>query len=159
MWTRIHMSENKKMSFLERLEALAISEVSFTSFVKDVSVNDDGSKFVYYRLQLENPIPKVVAHGTIFNPELGKRVRPHVSDVREVCVSHTDIVESQDGWTFEEVDGNLTGKGSYKGDLILDVSLNSGQVWLGSQKLTSKSKEWREKFKNEKLNRLFGFES
>jgi len=154
MLTEFHMSNTKQISFIEKLQGISMSNVSFTSFSKDISNDEDGGTFIYYRLTLEKPIEKVVGSKTTYWAERNQRVNEYVMDVKEVCVAHGVIEAHPEGWEFEEVDGVLSGKGSYKGDLILDVS-GTGQVWLTDVKFSKKSSDWRNSKKNQKLEELF----
>lgn len=155
MLTDFHMSNTKQISFLEKLQGISMSQISFTSFTKDISNDEDGGTFVYYRLTLEKPIEKVVGSKSTYWAERNTRVNEYVQDVKEVCIAHRVIESHPEGWEFEQDGDNLTGKGSYKGDLLLDVS-GTGQVWLTDVKFSKKAGEWRTGKKNEKLEKLFG---
>lgn len=148
------MSKTQQVSFIEKLKGISMSELSFTSFTKDVSTNDDGSTFVYYRLTLEKPIEKVVGSKRTWWALKQQSVNEYVQDVKEVCIAHSLIEKDPDGWEFEEADGKLTGNGKYKGDLFLDIS-KGGQVWLTDVKFSKMSADWRTKQNDEKLTKLF----
>lgn len=148
------MSNKTQISFIEKLKDISMSQISFNSFTKDVSSNDDGSTFVYYRLTLETPIEKVVGSKRTWWALKQQSVNEFVQDVKEVCIAHSLIERQPDGWLFEEAEGKFTGKGSYKGDLFLDIS-KGGQVWLTDVKFSKMSADWRSKQNDEKLTKLF----
>ena len=141
------------------LADMPMSEFSFVSFEKFVSSpNEAGEKITYVVFHLENPIPKVTGSVDIYNPDGDDSVNPEATDVLEVrCNAELMILddekpEGEQEFTWEVVNGKLTGKGSYKGDLSLDVS-GKEQVWLTDVKFKAFGQSKRNDGKRERYQR------
>lgn len=144
-----------KVSFKEQIKAMKLTEFQFVAWKKEItSPNEtDGVRKVLVVFELEIPIPKVVSSHSEWMASQDKRVNPYVTDVKEVTVEF-DLMADEE-WTFEESEGKIGQKGSYSGDLFLDVS-RADRVWLTDTKLSKKSGDWRQTKKNERMNKLFG---
>lgn len=130
------------ISLREKLASIAMSEFKFLSFSKNVSSPDavTGEKITYLIFELEEALEKVTGSTIIYNPDnkgdVG--VSPTVSNVMqircnvELMLLDDEKEKSEFTWDVDG-DGRLTGKGSYRGDLTLDVSKKE-DVWLVSEK-------------------------
>lgn len=153
------MSTTTKVSFKDRIKAMKLTEFEFVSFRKDFTTPTEDSPerkpLVIFTLAV--PIPKVVSSHSEWWPEKNQRVNYFKADVTEVSME-LDMIDKfdDDVWEFaEDQDGNLTGAGSYKGDLMLDLS-RSERVWLTDAKLSSKSVSWKNGKRSERLAKVFG---
>jgi len=142
------------ISFLAKIKEMAISEFKFTSFTKMVSSPDDnGDKMIYLVFELADPIAKVVGSQTLYSPNDDQRVNPVMTDVMTLKCSLRVMEASESEWTFDENNGELTGSGEYKGDLIFDIS-SKDEVWLTDVKFSKFGLDRKNQKRNERFARF-----
>lgn len=148
-----------RVSLKQMLASMPMSSFKFLSFRKDVSSPDqDGKKIIYLTFELEEPLEKVVGSTLIFNPDGDDSVHPTVENVMEVKCNadliFADEEKENPEFVFEvDGDGNPTKKGSYAGDLFLDVS-RKDEVWLTDQKFRNFGLEARKGGLRERYQRF-----
>lgn len=137
-----------------------MSQFKFLSFEKTMSSPDvlTGEKITYLIFELEEPIEKVTGSTRIPNPDGEGYASPTLTDVMQVrCnveLMLKDDEKEKPEFTWElDAKGELTGKGSYKGDLILDIS-RKDDVWLTDTKFRDFGMQQRSKGVRERYQRF-----
>lgn len=145
---------SQKLSFLEQIKAMKLTEFSFKSFTREMSSPDpenEDKRFSYLQFELETPIPKVTSSLTEYSRLSGKRVHDFKNDVISVRCSLDEIERYASEFTFDEdSEGKLTRSGKYAGDMFLDLS-RSGEVWLTDTKLSKKSYDFKGKQRDSRI--------
>lgn len=139
-----------------KLEALKLVSFQFVNFTKDVSSPDKetGKRVSYFQVELAQPIPRVEASTSLYNPEDGKRVHDFKENVTHVKFSIEMIDKYEDDkFIFEEKDGQFTGKGSYEGNLFFDLS-RAGDVWLTDTKFVKFGQEGKAKEQKQRIGSI-----
>lgn len=145
------------LSFIEKLKSIRMTEFSFVHFEKLMTSgqSDEGERKPYLLLTLETPVARVTSTTWSYDPnDSTERLHAFTDEVTEVrCF--IDVIEKYESeFTFEEdADGNLTRKGTYAGDMILDLA-KSGYVWLTDEPFAKMSSDWRKNKKAEQFNRI-----
>lgn len=139
----ITMSETK-MSFLDKIKDMKLTEFSFTRFDKTLTTpKEDGSRATILLFSLDEPIEKVIGSNAVYSPIQGRRVNPITTDVITIHCSLELVAKYHTEFKFEEdEDGKLTLAGSYSGDMFLDIS-NAEEVWLTDTKFSKMSSDWK----------------
>jgi hypothetical protein len=120
------------MTLLELLSQSKRSEFEFVNIQKDYA--EDGS--IIATFTLKNPIPEVVGSQSVTDGVNTERVSAF--DVTHIKIHQEDMED-------EGISVNPDGKsGVVKTDMRLDVAKRSGEVWLTSTSLATKSREMRD---------------
>lgn len=139
------------ISFVERLKAIKLTNFKFVSFEKKVSgLNDEGERTEFIEFTLETPIAEVTSSVSEYDPSSGKRVHDFQHDVEKVLCRLELIEKYESEFKFDDDGTELTGTGSYSGDMFLDLS-RRGEVWLTDEKFSKLSGEFRAKKQNQKV--------
>jgi len=141
----------------DMLAAMPLSQFSFLSFEKQVSSPDkEGNKIVYLIFELESPI-KVTGSSLIQNPDGDDSVHPTLDNVMSVKCNAELIFKDEEKekpeFDFEVLNGKPTGKGTYAGDLFLDIS-SKDEVWLTDMKFRSFGLQMRNNGNRERFQRF-----
>lgn len=133
-----------KISLLEQLKRVNEYDLVFTSMTSD---QDKEGNFIAI-LQLQDPIPMVRGSQEIILAD-GRKFPITKQDVTEIKV-HQDNVNEDFVWDTE------TETGTYKGSsLRMDVS-KSGDAWLVKQSFKQSGNDMRNKFRNDRLEKIVG---
>lgn len=111
---------------MAKLSAIALAAVNTSLEIAGLTwePREDGSRTAI--LTLKKPIEQVTGSQSITDVESATSEKVRAYDVMEVKVSEDN--QDDDGFDLDEV----TGAGTYKGNLRLDVAKSSNDVWLVS---------------------------
>lgn len=143
------------ISLIDKLTQMSLTEFSFSAFQKKVSsAGEDGKRNQYLVFELVDPIAKVTGSNGIYDPNSDRRAFPTATDVVSISCNLDMIAKYEDEFKFDEDGDKLTGSGSYKGDLFLDLA-RSGEVWLTDTKFSKMSGDWKKAQRSERFNKFF----
>lgn len=145
------------ISLIDKLTQMSLTEFSFSSFEKKVSSADEsGKRNQYLIFDLVDPIAKVTGSNGMYDPsgETDKRVYPTATDVARISCNLDMIAKYEQEFKFDEDGDKLTGSGSYKGDLFLDLA-RSGDAWLTDTKFSRMSADWKKAQRTERFQKFF----
>jgi len=138
----------------QKLEAVKLSSFKFSSFKREITVNDKGEKFTYLEFALVDPIAKVTRSMPLYDPQTRNRVYESKEDVMVIRCSMDDIEATETEWDFPEYEpGKIDPNnclGSYNGDLHLDMS-DAGICWVTSVPYSKMSGEFKNTAKSQRL--------
>lgn len=137
---------------MDKLNAISVTSLEWTSFRMDISSPDEeGKQMKYLILELADPIPQVIGSQKVYEAFHNKSANIVQNDVSEVRVSYEVIQKDVDHFEFEANSaGELTGPGKYRGDLFLDVS-KGGDVWLVKEKFSKLSQDFK---RNSRMSKI-----
>lgn len=132
------------ISFIKKLADLKLHNFSFDSVLKEMtSGSDDEPSQAVITMYLIDPIERVVGSGKIYNPESEDSsdfIHVQKTDVTAVKVMLRVMEENEADFTFEMNPDDTLLKGSYSGNLFMEVS-KAGEVWLTDKKFSNFKKE------------------
>jgi hypothetical protein len=144
-----------KVSFLDKIKAKKITNFTFVDYKKMFITPTEGEeRKVYLMLELETPIEKVVGFQYEYDPNTNGRLALAQTDVDCIKISWDLLEKYEEEFEFEADDkGELTGSGSYNGDMFLDVA-RSGDVWLTDTKLSKFGQDKKNAERSERYSKL-----
>lgn len=125
------------LNIFEVLNARKTTKLSIANILKEIA--SDGSGFTYYRLILESPIDEVCGKSKYWNTATSKSEPFYTYDVEEVLIREDVLQQHQDEISKNLIEEDGAIKGTYEGDLFLDVS-ESGKVWLDDTSLNARKR-------------------
>lgn len=147
------------VSFIEKIKNMKMSEFTFVHFEKLMTSgqSEEGERKPYLLFTLETPIERVTSTTWLFDPNFStEKLHPFEEDVVEVRCMLEDVEKYESEFKFEEDDkGVLTRRGSYSGDMILDLS-KTKNVWLTDEPFNKRSSDWRNSKRAKEYDRLRG---
>lgn len=146
------------VSFMDKLKGMKMTEFKFTAFRLDMTSDENGERVPLLILTLDNPIEEIVSSTSLIDPASGNYAHYRANDVTEVKVRMPLVEKYEKEFNFEDPnpgDENvkLSGGGTYKGDMFLDVS-RKGEAHLTDVKFSTMSKDWRDKKRTERVGML-----
>ena len=144
------------VSLREKLEAVKLSNFKFSSFQRHIGTPNEetGVRASYLEFALSEPLARVVASKTLFDPETNQRAHESKEEVTSVKCMLDTILKYENEFTFSETPEGLIDPancaGSYSGDLFLDLS-NKGDVWLTDVKFSKLAGDYRSNARKTRL--------
>lgn len=139
----------------DKLLAVKLSSFQFTSFKREITVNDKNEKFMYLEFTLVDPIAKITRSIPLYDPQSRTKVYESAEDVTTLRCSIDDIDANEADFVFTEyeegkIDPNNCPGSSYSGDMHLDMS-DGGICWLTSVPFSKLSGDWKSSKRSQRL--------
>lgn len=138
----------------DKLLAVKLSSFKFSSFKREITINDKGEKFQYLEFALVDPIAKITRSIPLFDPNTRTKVYESKEDVTVIRCSIDDIDANEADFVFSEYEPNKIDPnnclGSYEGDMHLDMS-DSGVCWLTSVPFVKLSGDFKSNARKQRL--------